>query len=417
MTPAAFGWEAPLARETQAYLAGLLDLNPAVPASAIPARLTILPGPKPAAPDDAARIAAQTADRLGLVPVMLHGRDYPIWLRAGTADHAAALPSLPRLAHGPRQILEIGAGAGYRSIALALAHPHADILTIEPDLAHRRVNLLNTLPYRQIRSHFLAIGADNARYSAGLCGPDGRLRLTPERTGPVCATPLDEFLRAQGCETPDAVFITPDEASAALLRRLWPQSVRLIAIATGGLPSPTGLAAALPANEFTAMPERDYLLLHRAAAPAGPPQARPDHIFQPDGPLRRLTVENISAGASGFHPVGAHGFCLPPNPPGTPPARLRVSHECRGQGALHVQLRLPQQAASPVRFTVLVTGQAHGAPICELTTILRGGEISAIAAEFPPVFGPCEVSFTTEITQPGGYGGITRADIIAAFFI
>lgn len=418
MTQANSVWQAPLARETQIYLAGLLDLNPAIPASSIPAQLTILPGPPTAAPpDDAARIAASVAGRMGLVAVTLAGRDHPIWLRAGTGDEAAALPLVPKIPHHPRRILEIGAGAGYRSVALALAYPGAEILAIEPDAAHRRVNLLNTLPYGHIRSHFLTIGVDNARYSAGLNGHEGRMRLAPDRTGMISATPLDEFLREQDWELPDTVIITPDAASAKLLRRPWPRSVRLIAIATGGHGSRASLAAPFAANDFTAMPERDYLLLHRAHAPTAPVAARPDHILRPDGPLRRLVQESAIAEAAGCHPLGANGFRLVVNAPGTPPARLRVSHECRAGSALHVQLRLPQHAAPAVRFTILVTGAPGAPPICELTATLCGGEISAISTEFPTYSGPCEISFTAELAPPGIYVGPVQADITAAFFI
>ncbi|MDE8346089.1 MAG: hypothetical protein POH28_07960 [Acidocella sp.] len=406
-------WQAPLSAETEGHLASLLALNGSVPDSALPARLTILPGPKPALPaDDAARITTATANRLGLVAVMLTGRAYPVWLRAGTADAKAAQIPPPRLTHRPARILEIGAGAGYRSVALGLAHPDADIIATEPDPAHRRINLLNTLPYGRITTHFLTIGADNARYSTGPTGPDGARILRPDANGALAATPLDAFLRARDGAAPDTVIITPDAACAGLLARPWPPGVRLIVVAQGtGLARGRARFTAPPG--FTAAPDGEYLMLHREGDNALPASARFDPLIQPDGQPRRLTMENTAA----FHIALPHGFYLPPNPPGAPAACVRLAHDCRAASALHVQLRLPQQGALPVRVTILVTNAAQPAnPLCTLTTLLHGGETTSVRGIFPVYSGPCEVSFTAELTQPEPPYGVIRPEIMAAVF-
>ena len=118
-------WQTELAPDTAAHLSDLLGFGAAIPSSARPMRITATP-PAPKPPTSAERLATANQGKTGLIPVNVDERLYPLWIRAGTGDAAAATASLAsplKIPFQPRRILEIGAGSGYRSVALAQAYP------------------------------------------------------------------------------------------------------------------------------------------------------------------------------------------------------------------------------------------------------------------------------------------------------
>ncbi len=408
----------PLPEETRVYLAGLLEIGDFVPATARPAVITATP-PAPRPLSSAERIAAAVAGLAGLVQVQLDERFHPLWLRGATEDAAAALKSLgavPKIPYTPRRILEIGAGAGYRSVALAHAWSQAEILTTESDPAFQRVALLNTLPYRNISAAFLTVSTDNARYGwSGRKGEAGRIALERDEKGTITATPLKNFLYSRGWNPFDTVIITMDSASDHLLRGLWPDCVRLIAVETGGAPLHEGTTPFFPDDKFLTEIEGDYVLLHRRDADLSlaPPRAVP--VFNPEGPPQTLKLENVAAEPPGFFPIGAHGFRLHPNTSNAPVASLTLSHACRNYSELHLNLRVVSASSKPVRFSVTVSGPSE--TILSAAEVLQGGETRSAVLPLVPYNGPCEVRFITEMPGFWDSNAGAWAEVIAAAFV
>lgn len=422
MSEASTPWHAELPSATQAYLAGLLEIGSLVPASARPARITA--GPLPPPPSTSAeRIAAATQGKAGLVAVNVAERAYPLWIRAGTGDATIALASLEpspgglKIPFQPRHILEIGAGAGYRSVALAQAYPGAEILSTEPDPACQRVALLNTLPHRNIAVNFVALSTDNARYAfTGRAGDAGHLVLARDDTGTITAQTLKNFLYGRGWTALDTVIITPDAASDHLLRAPWPASVRLIAVENGGQPLHSATADCFPEDKFLTTIEGNYVLLHRRDADKTAASAQPVPVFNPEGAPQSLTLTHVSASPPGFFPLGAFGFRLHPGPSDAPPARLALSHFCRNFSELHLSLRVALPISKPVRFSVRIL-TPEGVPLLAASETLNGGETRAVILKLLPYEGPCEVIFSTEMVEFWDSNAGAWAEISSAAFV
>jgi hypothetical protein len=415
----AAAWQADLPAAATAYLSGLLACESTIPASARPMTLTAGPVP-PAPPSSAERLATAAQGKTGLVQVSLETHDHPLWMRAGTPDAATALASLVpglKIPFQPRRILEIGAGAGYRSVALAQAYPDAEILTTEPDHAFQRVALLNTLPYRNIIAAFLTVSTDNARYAfTGRSGEAGRLALARDDTGTLTAQPLKNFLYGRGWTVFDTVIVTPDAASDHLLRAPWPASVRLIAVENGGAPLHSATAERFPDDKFLTTFEGNYVLLHRRAVDPTLPPPRPIPVFNPEGPPQSLTLTNTQTNPPSFFPLGAYGFRLHPNASEAQAIRLTLSHTCRNFAELHLSLRLVLPISKPVRFTLRITTPT-GEDILAAAEILKGGETRAVILPLAVHDGPCEVMFSTEMAEFGDSNAGAWAEILSAAFV
>lgn len=421
----AANWAHELPAPTKNHLAALLDFADIIPASARPTPLTVTAGARPVAAEitSAELLRRAVAGRVGLTPVSLAERPYPLWLRAGTDDSRAAQKSLAphggiKIPFAPRRILELGAGAGYRSVALALAHPGAEILTTEADAAFQRAALLNTLGYKTIACGFLAASTDAARYSfAGRSGEAGRPTLVADPAGPLAATPLKNFLYARAWNVFDVVIITPDAASDHLLRAPWPKSVRLLAIETGGAALHSATAACFPEAAFLTTVEGDYVLLHRRAVDAAPPPVRPTQIFCPDGAAQKLIVQNIAANPPGFFSFGAQSFRLHPNASGAPAASVSVSAVFADFTALQLTLRSALRAARNIRFRVQILSRPAGDTLLDHAEVLDGGETRSIAAKLPPYNGDADVVFSTEMAAFDDSNASAWAEFLSAEFV
>ena len=411
-------WQTELAPDTEAHLSDLLGLGTAIPSSARPMTITATP-PAPKPPGSAERLADANQGKTGLIPVQVEERLYPLWIRAGTTDAAAATAALApplKIPFQPRRILEIGAGSGYRSVALAQAYPQAEILTAEPDPAHQRVAMLNTLPYRNINTTFALLGTDNARYAfTGRTGEAGHPTLARDDTGPLTAQPLKTFLHTRGWNVFDTVILTPNAACLPLLRAPWPASVRLIAVENGGVPLPSAIAEHFPEAKFLTTISGNYVLLHRRDTdPTVPPYPIP--VFNPEGPPQSLTLANIAAKPPGFFPIGTNGFRLHPNASDAPPASLKLSETCRNFAELHLSLRVALPMSRPIRFTAEITTE-DGAKILSASATLQGGETRNVIFPIARHEGPCEVAFSTEMAESGAANTGAWAEFLSATFV
>jgi hypothetical protein len=417
-------WQNRLPEETAAYLADLLDDVPAAPDAAAGAAPVILSGAPAPAPRDAAElIATATADRLGLVSVAVAERPHPLWLRAGTTDPAIARRSLDLPATGlhlpyePKRILELGAGVGLRTVALALAYPGADILTTDSDPACQRAGLLNTLPYRNIVANFTAVSTSAGRYGfSGRAGEGGRPVLAQEEQGTIVAQALGSFLQARGFGGFETVVITPDAATDHLLRAPWPNTVRLIAIENGGQPLHEATASCFPDSHFLTEYAGDYVLLHRRMPAFIAIPARAVPIFGQDGPVQPLSFSHIHPSEGGFFTFSPAGLRLHANTSPGPVASVSVPFFCRNHNELHLILRNPLGISAPLRFTVRIE-TPDGVEICGVTETVRGGATRPLIAAVTPYTGPSTVTFSTEMAEfgtsnAGAWGEFAAASLV-----
>jgi hypothetical protein len=395
MSDAQAKWLAPLREPARNYLAALMDYEPAPVSEGAP-QVVVTPAHIPApplAPPDLLREAVW--GKIGLVSVTLPGRAHPVWLRAGTDDAAACLKSLavlPVLPYTPRRILEIGAGAGYRSIALASLFPGAEILSLEPDPALQRVHLLNTLPYGSITLAGVAASTDNARYSySGRAGGAGRVVLVRDEQGPITAVPLVHFIAGRNFTGYDTVFIKPDAASDHLLRTNWPASVRFIMVDTGGEKLHQATGVCYPEKKYASVIIGDYVVIARREQPPDALPLRPLPVVPMDGAPSKLVVANAPGEA--YFAIGGNGFRLHANRPGGAPAQLTVTLDAAGYTQLQVTLRAGHAESLPLRFTVTVADAAAGTVWGTAEEELEGGETKRISVPLEGAAGACKVMF------------------------
>jgi hypothetical protein len=424
MSQATSVWQNRLAPDTAAYLADLLDCEPAEPDAEIAQAPTVIAAaPPPVARSDQEIIADATADRIGLVSVPIAGRPYPLWLRAGTGDAAVARRCLNlaetglHLPYEPKRILELGAAVGLRTVALALAHPGADILSIESDPACQRAGLLNTLPYRNIVANFTAVSTSAGRYGfSGRAGDGGRPVLAQEEQGNIAAQALGSFLQARGFGGFETVIVTPDAATDHLLRAPWPNTVRLIAVENGGQPLHEATASCFPDTHFLTEYAGDYVLLHRRTPAFIAIPARAVPIFGPDGPLQKLSFSHIHPDEGGFFTFSPAGLRLHANTSPGPVASVSVPFFCRNHNELHLVLRNPLSIAAPIRFTVRIV-TADDVDICGATETVRGGATKPLIVPVTPYTGQTTVTFSTEMAEfgtsnAGAWGEFAAASLV-----
>jgi hypothetical protein len=376
-----------------------------------------------AQPFPAAELFAAVAGRVGLMQMAIPGFAHDLWFRAGTKDAGTAetflawLPGGLKIPYEPSRILEIGAGAGYRSLALARAFPDAEILAVEADTSFRAVNLLNTLPCPNITTVFTAVATAAGRFAyLARAGGDGHLALAEFPGGQVAAIALPELLARPGWDAYDTVIITPDAASRTLLMAGWPPSVRLIAVFTGGGDLPADIAVHYPDEQFLTRQEGRYVLLFRREVQVRLPAVPPVPIFAPGGPPREMALVNVSAEPWGYFPIG-NGFRLHPNRGGGPAARMVLAQACRGYNKVQCTVRVGHPAAQPVQFTIAITAEPEGNEIFRASQTVSGGAEAVLAGELPPYFGACRITFSTKMATAGFPNSAAWAEFIDPAFL
>lgn len=369
----------------------------------------------------AARLREETRSLAGLAAVMVEERIHPLWLRAGTNDAERAIAMLDLAAsglkcpHEPRRIVELGAGCGYRSVALASEYPGAEILAAEADRALRRTGLLNTLSYDNITYLTAAVSDEEMQFGYGARrDPGGVPALEADEAGGIRSRKLLQLLSRHGFYDADMLVVTPDAASARLLCTPLPSAFRLIAVETGGAPLPAQIARHYPLAQFVTVISGNYVLLHRRAAVRLPAIPRPLAVLAADGPARYFRLDDVAEG--GFFHLPGGGVRLHPNARGRPPARLTLSAELRDHAELQLALRVMNELSGPVCFTVRLVGDTGGILACG-SEVLRGGAPRAFTLGLPPHQGRCEVVFSTEMAEPGLSPAGAWAEIVSATLV
>jgi len=369
----------------------------------------------------AVRLRQEVAFIAGLVSVNVEERVHPLWLRAGTEDVDRAIATLDvqqtglKFPHEPRRILEIGAGSGYRTVALASDYPAAEILSLEADPALQRVGLLNTLSYDSITYRTVAVSTGETNYDYfGRTGSLGRLTLIQHETGSIKSTKLQHVLQFHRFNDADTLIITPDAASAPILASPLPSSIRVIAVETGGVPLEAETARCYPLKDFVTIISGNYVLLYRRGVPKLPAVPRRMAVFAPDGAPRSLHPENVPEG--GFFALPGGGFRLHPNIAGGPPARIIISAEISDHGELQVSMRLVLDHSPPVRFTVKIFTEG-GTMLASGIEVVQGGQRRIMVLALPEHHGRCEIVFSTELAGPGITNIGAWAEIISATLV
>jgi hypothetical protein len=369
----------------------------------------------------AIRLREETRGVTGLAAVMVEERVHPLWLRAGTADVDRAISMLDpaacglKCAHEPRRIIEVGAGAGYRAAAMASEYPGCEILATEADPLLQRTGLLNTLPYDNITYVSAAVSTEETRYGYfGRVGPQGLPSLVAHQAGTIKSRTLAQLLSFHRFSDADTLIITPDAASALILREKLPPSLRLIAVETGGEPLPEDLARCYPLAQFITVISGDYVLLYRRGQQLLPPAPRPLAVLAADGPARYFQTENMSEG--GFFHLSGGGVRLHPNMAGAPLAKLTLSVEIREHAEFQLSMRVTQERAKPVHFAVKIYTEAGMVLACGSET-LRDTRPRGLVLPLREHQGRCEIVFTTEMAEPGMSNAGAWAEIISASLI
>ncbi len=369
----------------------------------------------------AVRLRQETRGLTGLAAIMVEERVHPLWLRAGTGDVDRAITMLDlasrglKCAHEPRRIIEIGAGAGYRAVALAAEYPGCEILAAEADPLLQRTGLLNTLPYDNITYVSAAVSTREAQYGYfGRLGPHGAPALQQHSAGPVKSRKFAHLLSFHRFTDADTLIITPDAASAEILCEPLPPAIRLIAIETGGEPLSEDMARCYPLAQFITVISGDYVLLYRRGKQFLPPTPRPVSVLSADGPVRLFQLENAPEG--GFFHLSGGGVRLHPNHNGAPLAKLTFSMDVCDHAEFQVSMRVPNENAGAVHFTVKIFTES-GTVLASGSETLHGPMPRGLVLPLREHQGRCEIVFTTEMAEPGVSNAGAWAEIISATLV
>jgi hypothetical protein len=212
----------------------------------------------------------------------------------------------------------------------------------------------------------------------------------------------------------DTLIITPDAASAQILRGALPPSLRLIAVETGGKTLPADMARCYPLAQFVTVVSGDYVLLYRRGEQRLPPAARPSAVLAADGPARFFKLENVSE--EGFFHLPGGGVRLHPNAGRKPPASLTLSAELRDHAELQVSVRVTQETAEAVHFKVKVYSET-GRVLASGSETLHNTGPRVLVLALPSYLGRCEIVFSTEMAEQGASSAGAWAEFISATLI
>ncbi len=399
----AAAWSAPIATaERQAMARAMAGI--AAPANAV------------LADDPVAVVEAACRDRVGLVTVTWPGVSGPLWVRAGTADVGDLIGAMRDTAGAlvlpfvPRRIIEIGAGAGYRTVALAVAFAEATIASVEPIPAEARLHALNTLAWRQIIGVRAAIAETVTRFGLGRAAETGRMVLLPSVDGPIGGMTLAALIQQLGWDGVDLLVVDPVSCPDLAQMGKAVARARVVAVRRPG-PDLGEALAGTHARESSS--EWDLYVRHAGAVPGGP--VRRDFVFDVGGAVAVCQRVEVMDAPWAYFPIGDTGFRLHPNAPGMAAARLIMQHFMVGRTAFEVRVRLNHVAANPVRFRVVIRAAESGRLVHQAEIVLGAAESRLWRFDVPLFFGEAAIEFATEMAD-GGSNGHAWAEFLDPVF-
>ncbi|HQU09969.1 MAG TPA: hypothetical protein PLV07_00175 [Acidiphilium sp.] len=358
----------------------------------------------PPADDPARRVRDAVAGRVGLVSVSLPNLAYPLWVRAGSCDAAAAIAAVREAGGGldlpflPHRIMVIG--DAYLAVALAASYPDAGLVSVEPVPDRARLHALNTLPWRRIATIHNPLGVAGTRLAIVTAPETGGERLVPDPNGEIVTLGFGQVLQHFGWSNADLLVIDPavcpDLANPAIDADL--AAFRRIMIRAGTAGAGAGLAARLPPPAWRAGAAPRHLVFDRAAA--GPrAAARRQKVFDLAGDSIACTLP-----AQGWRPAGETGFCLAP-PAGGGDVRLSLRCFAAGASGFEVGLRLLPAPVAPTQLAIGFAAADTGRPIHRAVREIRPGESVVWRFDLPVFFGEVDIVFEAAVAAGDGPGG------------
>jgi FkbM family methyltransferase len=312
----------------------------------------------------------------------------------------------------PRRILDIGAYCGYSAIYFAHRFPDAEIICIEPPGANFDTLVANTAVYANIQRIAAAVWPTHAEIVAtghhsgdwgNLYGEVKDSALQPTIPGYT----IDEVLEMVGWDRVDFIKCQPENVVVDVLcsgERKWLRGVSCFcAIKPGGTWPRAGddkrLEAEFPDALFrtTIHDNGLHVFIRRGAEAAAPAHDPPSIPLIPPSPQNRLfSLVNLpDDDPPRFYKFDYSSLHLVANPPGTPPATLKVPVPLNGQECFRTTL-VTGPVESMVKFRVTLVAQTSGETILDAATELPRQSRLEWQVGFAPAHGLHEMTISAE---------------------
>ncbi len=360
------------------------------------------------------RLASFAATRTGLSHALLPELGHPLYFRCGSSDIANMAQIFRDDAYGfdtpatPLRILDLGAYAGYAAVYLARRFPQAEIFCVEPSAASHRLLVLNTLPYRRIRTlnaavwHHPTLLGVAARYY-GDWGTQLQDQV-PEAERSIPAHDMDGLIALAGwtgidylkCDiegSEQAVFADPHAA--------WLRGLDVLAIETHEdiVPGSTATVAACfdPSLFSTGRHGETTLFLRRIPFRAQRrPPPRPLALLHSEPGLFPLALQDVGSDAWGFFTFDGNSCQLHPNMPGQPPARAVFPRTLDGHTHFRATIAHAGEPAATIVFSATVERE-DGTPVAHAEHALAARSQTSFSLAFPPLTGRHRIVLRTEM--------------------
>jgi hypothetical protein len=354
----------------------------------------------------------------GLLIANLPDVPTPLYFRAGTPDIAVMAhyfrddALVLDLAATPRQILVIGAYAGYLPVELARRFPHANILCAEPLADNFRLLSVNTTPWRRIRVAQVAVWHNPARLAAlGRMQADWAVRLSDQALAadkPIPALPAGGLMARAGWNHAEMIVCDASgnerevfaDPLAPWLRFV---DVALIRLYESNSPGATAAVEACfdpEVFERRKMSDMDLFTrrVPRLALPPTPPELM---LLRNESALAPFQLRNTEAAAWAFFVFDGTSCQLHPNGPGRPAATAIFPVALDGHTKLTSGLLHAGNPGSPsVRFMATVQRE-DGSALAHEEVIVGTHESGVrMTLKLPGYSGPGRVMLQTEMA-PG----------------
>jgi FkbM family methyltransferase len=316
----------------------------------------------------------------------------------------------------PRRILDIGAYCGYSAIYFAHRFPDAEIVCIEPPGANFDTLVANTAVHANIHCIPAAVWPTHAQVVAAghHSGDWGNLYSEMHDSIPQQTIPgytIDEVLELVGWDQVDFIKCQAENVVVDVLctgERKWLKNVSCFcAIKPGGMWPRAGdeqrLEAEFPDTLFSTTIHDNglHVFIRRDAETALPDlDPPPVKLIPPSPQSRSFVLVNVPDDPSRFYKFDYGSLHLVANPPGAPPATLKVPVSLDGQRRFCTTI-VTGPAESVVRFRVTLVANASGEVILDASNEIPQDSRYEWKIGFAPAHGMHEVTISVE-TMRGG---------------
>ncbi len=387
-----------------------------------------------AAPDDAALRTAYfellgwlAGRHSGLLTACLPELRAPLWFRCGTPD-ITALAGVFRehklaveMRATPQRILVIGAYAGYEAVDLALRHPRALILAVEPLADNLRLLTLNTTAWRRIRVVPAALWHSPTRLAAsGRFQADWAVRLTDEVLDAdrvVPALGVADALARAGWSHADMVLCDAAGSEREVFSNplaAWLRYVDVAMVRPYEQLGPGGLAvvgACFPEAEFSRRTVGLLEVFERrtplTALPPAPPRLP---LLRAEPGLAPFSARDVAQFGWAFFLFDGASCQLHPNPAGGPAACVVFPLTLAGQTRLVSGITHAGHAPScPVTFRAVLRRPGEGVLAEGSATVAARGSDTLTVMLPEGLSGAAEVELQTTMAEGAAHNQMAWA--------